>query len=181
AIRTALSIQLKEQIGTTHIKKREQELVRIAFKKMETIPGIHILADNTRERLGIISFYLDGLHYNLVVKLLNDHFGIQVRGGCACAGTYGHFLLDVSYEHSKEITDKISHGDLSEKPGWVRLSIHPVMTDKEVLFICDAIKLVAENGKKWGKKYIYNQQINEFRHESEPEDKTSIVAKWFDL
>ena len=181
AIRTALSIELKEQIGTTQIKKREQELVSLAFKKMETIPGIHILADNTRDRLGIISFYLEGLHYNLVVKLLNDHFGIQVRGGCACAGTYGHFLLDVTYEHSKEITDKISHGDLSEKPGWVRMSIHPVMTDKEVIYITDAIKLVAENGQEWGKEYIYKQQTNEFRHESEPEDKTSVVAQWFDL
>jgi len=139
AIRTALSIEIKNQMGTDNIRKREDELVSRAFIGLDKIPGIHILADNVRKRLGVISFYIDGIHYNLAVKLLNDKFGIQVRGGCACAGTYGHFLLDVSYEHSREITDKINHGDLSEKPGWIRISLHPTMTNAELDLIIDAI------------------------------------------
>lgn len=181
AIKTTLAINLKNQMGTENIKKREEELVKQAFDKLSKIKDVHILADNVLNRLGVISFYILGIHYNLIVKILNDRFGIQVRGGCACAGTYGHYLLDVSYEHSKEITDKISSGDLSDKPGWVRLSLHPTMTDHELDIFVDAIKQIVENIDEWQKDYIYNKQINEFRHKDEPEDKTVIVQKWFNL
>jgi len=181
AIRTALAIELKEKMGVTPILQREKELLDIAFRELDKVPGIHILANNVRERLGVISFYIDGIHYNLVVKLLNDLFGIQVRGGCACAGTYGHYLLDVTYDHSKEITGKINHGDLSEKPGWVRLSLHPTMTDEEIFFITAAVKETALHHSKWENDYIYNKHTNEFRHADEPEDKTSRVMDWFNL
>jgi len=181
AIRTALSIELKNQMGTANIKEREGYLTKLAFKRLENIERLHILADNIRDRLGVLSFYIQGVHYNLVVKLLNDKFGVQVRGGCACAGTYGHFLLDVSHEHSKEITDKISHGDLSEKPGWIRLSLHPTMTDNELSTILDAIEQVATHAGEWESDYIYDRYKNEYRHESEPEDKSGLVEKWFEL
>ena len=181
AIRTALAIKLKEQIGTENMRKREQALVHKAFDLLHEIPGLHILADNVRERLGIISLYIVDIHFNLVVKLLNDRWGIQVRGGCACAGTYGHFLLDVSFEKSKHITDLISHGDLSEKPGWIRISLHPTMCDKELETIADALKQIQINHKEWAKDYIYNIHNNEFRHKNEPEDKTEVVKPWFEL
>jgi len=181
AIRTALAIRLKEQMGTANIRKREEELVPLLMKGLREIEGVHILADNIEKRLGIISFYIDGLHYNLVVKLLNDRFGIQTRGGCACAGTYGHFLLDVSYDRSREITQRITLGDLSDKPGWIRVSLHPTMTAEEVLFILEAVREVVQNAKKWGEEYIYNRHTNEFRHPSEPEDKTVLIKDWFIL
>lgn len=181
AIRTALAIRLKEQMGTANIRKREEELVPLLMKGLREIEGVHILADNIEKRLGIISFYIDGLHYNLVVKLLNDRFGIQTRGGCACAGTYGHFLLDVSYDRSREITQRITLGDLSDKPGWIRVSLHPTMTAEEVLFILEAVREVVQNAKKWGEEYIYNRHTNEFRHPSEPEDKTVLITDWFIL
>ncbi len=181
AIRTALAIRLKEQIGTEKMRKREQQLVHKAFDLFQEIPELHILADNVRERLGIISLYILNIHFNLVVKLLNDRWGIQVRGGCACAGTYGHFLLDVSHEKSKHITDLISHGDLSEKPGWIRISLHPTMTDKELETIAEALKQIQINHKEWAKDYIYNIHNNEFRHKDEPEDKVGVVMPWFEL
>jgi selenocysteine lyase/cysteine desulfurase len=181
AIKTALCIELKNQMGVENIRLREKELVEIAFAEMPKIPGIHILADNVPERLGVISFYLDDIHFNLVVKLLNDRFGIQVRGGCACAGTYGHFLLDVSHDKSKEITDLINHGDLSQKPGWIRLSMHPTMTNDELYTIIDAIRQVSLNHKAWGMDYSYNNKNNEFINRSEPEDKEQVVKQWFQL
>jgi selenocysteine lyase/cysteine desulfurase len=181
AIRAALAIELKNKMGTDKIRRREQEMLAIAFKELDRIPGLRLLAEDNRDRLGIISFYLQNIHFNLVVKLLNDRFGIQVRGGCACAGTYGHYLLDVSYDKSHQITSLISSGDLSQKPGWIRLSLHPTMTDEELLYILDAIRQVQRNHKKWGEDYVYNRHINEFRHQAEPEDKTILISDWFNL
>jgi selenocysteine lyase/cysteine desulfurase len=181
AIRAAMAIELKNKMGTENIRKRELQLLDTAFREMDKIPDLHLLADGNRNRLGIISFYLQNIHFNLVVKLLNDKFGIQVRGGCACAGTYGHYLLDVSYDKSHLITSLISSGDLSQKPGWIRLSLHPTMTDAELNYIMDAIRQVQKNHKKWSDDYIYNRQTNEFRHKYEPEDKTILVRKWFEL
>ena len=181
AIRAALAIELKDKMGVDNIRRREEALLQKAFNELDRIPKLQLLANNERERLGIISFYLQEIHFNLVVKLLNDRFGIQVRGGCACAGTYGHYLLDVTYDKSHEITSLISSGDLSRKPGWVRLSLHPTMTDAELDYIMRAIRQVQQNHMKWGKDYIYNRSINEFRHKDEPEDKTIVVKDWFTL
>ena len=145
------------------------------------MPGIRILAHEQRERLGVISFFIEPIHYNLIVKLLNDRYGIQVRGGCACAGTYGHYLLDVTYEKSHEITERISSGDLSVKPGWVRLSLHPVMLDEEVRFIANALREISENHAEWAKDYRYDKKRNEFIHRSVLTDETEKVKDWFNL
>jgi selenocysteine lyase/cysteine desulfurase len=164
AIKTALAIELKNQMNTEMMHEREKELVALAFRKLKKIKGIHILAENITDRLGIISFYADSIHYNMFVRLLSDRFGVQVRGGCACAGTYGHYLLNVSHDKSKRITDKINLGDLSEKPGWVRLSLHPTMKDKELRFILDAIEEIVKYHPVWKDDYIYDKHTNEFRH-----------------
>jgi selenocysteine lyase/cysteine desulfurase len=181
AIRTALAIEVKNQMNTAKMREREHQLVQIAFKELRKIDGLHILAENVEKRLGVFSFYLDGIHFNLVVKLLSDRFGVQVRGGCACAGTYGHYLLDVSHDKSRKITDLINHGDLSEKPGWIRASLHPTMTDEELFKLIDAIRQVNENHLEWEKDYLYDKYTNEFRHINEPPDKTVIIKPWFKL
>jgi len=180
AIRTALCIKLKEEMGTDKMLKREEELLDITFPALETIPHLHILADNVKNRLGVISFYFDHLHYNLVVKLLSDRYGIQMRGGCACAGTYGHYLLDVSYSRSKRITGKIDHGDLSEKPGWVRMSLHPTMTDTELMKIIEALKEISQDGVSMSKDYIYSNHTNEFSHIKGEERIRNRVITWFE-
>lgn len=181
AIRAALCIELKNQMGTRNIRLREKELVERIFNGLKRIPNLYILADNHRARLAVVSFYFSNIHYNLVVKLLSDRFGIQVRGGCVCAGTYGHFLLNVDYEHSRQITEKINTGDLSDKPGWVRLSMHPTMTNAEADFILAALEQIQQNHKEWEKDYEYNPRQNEFRHKSAPKDLTTKVAGWFKL
>jgi selenocysteine lyase/cysteine desulfurase len=183
SIRAAMAMELKEQMGVDKILARERELLDIVLPGLRRIPGIRVLADNVDDRLGVISFYHPDIHFNLFVRLLNDRFGIQTRGGCACAGTYGHFLLEVTYDRSSRITEKISHGDLSEKPGWVRWSLHPVMTDREMYAILDAIEQIARNFREWGNEYLYNPHSNEFVHHSHsdpgPEDR--LVSEWFNL
>ena len=116
-----------------------------------------------------------------MVKLLSDRYGIQVRGGCACAGTYGHYLLNVSHQDSHKITELINQGDLSLKPGWVRLSLHPTMTDEELNFIVNAIREIEDNHREWGRDYVYNRRKNEFFHREEQKDKTEVVRNWFTL
>jgi selenocysteine lyase/cysteine desulfurase len=168
AIRTALAIALKEQMGVDRILAREHALIDRIWPRLAAIPGLHVLADQHRDRIGCISFYVDGLHYNLAVQLLNDRYGVQVRGGCSCAGTYGHYLLAVSRERSRRITDAINAGCLADKPGWVRLSLHPTMTDAEVDAIADAIEAVARHHREWARDYRYCERTNAFRWAGHP-------------
>lgn len=162
AIRAALAIEVKEQMGVAAMAAREAELLPVVFERLRAIPGLHLLADRHEERLGIVSFYVDDVHYNLLVQLLNDRFGIQVRGGCSCAGTYGHFLLHLDRAMSHEIFERVDRGDQSLKPGWVRLSVHPTMTDAELTYVLDAIEAIVENIGAWGRDYRYNPHTNEY-------------------
>ena len=183
SIKAALAMELKEQMGVDNMLKREKELLDIALPGLRSIDGIQILANNVDDRLGVISFYHPEIHFNLFVKLLNDRFGIQTRGGCACAGTYGHFLLEVTYDQSREITEKINTGDLSEKPGWVRWSLHPTNTNDEVRLVLHAVKEVTLNHKKWVEDYVYNSKKNEFIHHTQTERSVEddIMKDWFSL
>ncbi|MFC2130402.1 aminotransferase class V-fold PLP-dependent enzyme [Bacteroidota bacterium] len=179
-MKVALAIKLKEEMGVENLLQREREILDILWTKLSKIKNLHILADNIKNRLGVFSFYIDGLHYNLAVKLLNDRFGIQTRGGCSCAGTYGHYLLHVTEEQSRNITKEIDRGDLSDKPGWIRLSIHPTMTDKEIFYICDAIKKVSKKYKKWEKDYLYIPNKNEYEHKKGYAFEKEKVENWFE-
>ncbi len=180
SIRAALCFQLKEQMGIENIRRREEEMVRQAFEGLDSVPGLKILANEIRNRLGVISFYIEGIHYNLVVRLLNDLYGIQVRGGCACAGTYGHFLLEVSHEKSREITERINHGDLSEKPGWVRWSLHPTTTSDEILLMTRALNHIVDHISQLGPLYHYDIHTNTFRHRDEDQLRYErLMNEWF--
>ena len=178
-IRAALAVELKEEMGTGLMKKREEELIKMAFEGLQKIKGINILADNVPDRIGVVSFTHNEIHYNLIVKLLSDHYGIQVRGGCVCAGTYGHFLLDVSHEESLEIAKKIEAGDLSVKPGWVRWSLHPITTNEEVQYFLHAVEGIVKNANIWCRDYYYDKKVNEYYHKDDDGQRRKLVSKWF--
>ncbi len=181
AIRTALAFDLKNQMGIENIENREKELIPRAFKGLRAIPGVRILADNVIDRIGSLSFYVENTHYNIVVKLLSDRYGIQVRGGCACAGTYGHYLLDVTHNYSRKITELINSGDLSEKPGWIRWSIHPTALDSEIDYFVFAVEEIAKNHDRWAMDYEYKKQTNEFTHKKMIGKSNYDLNKWFSL
>ena len=178
-IKTALAIQLKEKMGVDNILKREHEIVEYVFEKIGIFENIEILAKNHKDRLGVISFYINDLHFNLGVKLLNDKFGIQTRGGCSCAGTYGHYLLHVDKKTSDDLVCSISSGDLIKKPGWIRMSIHPTTTNEEIEYVCDCIIALAENHSDWANDYNYNLKTNEFTHKNAKPVEAEMVQKWF--
>jgi selenocysteine lyase/cysteine desulfurase len=161
-IRTALSIRLKEKMGCQEIKQREAELVSLMYSELSKIPKLEILHKQHKERLCVISFYVPNIHYNLIVRLLSDRFGIQTRGGCSCAGTYGHILLGVDEQTSEEITCQIDQGDLSRKPGWVRVSLHPTTTDSEAKFIADCISQIVGNIRLWEKDYQFDPSMGDY-------------------
>ncbi len=180
-IKSALAIRLKEKMGIDKILQREKELIDYVFEQLQGIPNLSLLAPQHKNRLGVISFYIDSLHFNLGVKLLNDRFGIQTRGGCSCAGTYGHYLLHVDQEQSNYLTEKISNGDLIVKPGWIRMSVHPTTTNEEIDYVCKSIRQLAENHTEWVNDYRYNSVNNEFVHNSVNPDENHIVEQWFQL
>jgi len=155
-IKAAMCLTLKNEIDVSRMLAREHHLLDLIWNKFSSIPNLHILAPEHKDRLAVISFYIDDLHYNLGVKLLNDKFGIQCRGGCSCAGTYGHFLLNIDQSRSRRITDLIDRGDYSEKPGWMRISLHPTMTDEEVLFIGESVTALAEKFPEWREEYNFD-------------------------
>jgi selenocysteine lyase/cysteine desulfurase len=179
AIKVALAIQLKEQMKVDKILAREHEINKIVFNRLSKIHNLTILASQHTDRLGIFSFFVENAHFNLIVKLLNDRFGIQTRGGCSCAGTYGHYLLHLDQQTSEGIENQISEGCLMERPGWVRMSIHPTITNKEVLFVCESIKKVAKNFEEWGKDYEYDAIKNEFIYKFKEPLEKELVNNWF--
>lgn len=180
-IRAALAVQLKNAMGVARIAAREHAIVERVFAKLGSAAGVVILAARHRDRLPVFSFYLPGLHYNLVVRMLNDRFGVQARGGCSCAGTYGHYLLNVDYQQSHAITQRIDGGDLTEKPGWVRISFHPTMTDDEVDQVCHAVCEVARNGQQWSRDYRQCPGGNDFENLGAPPAIHEMVEQWFDM
>ncbi len=163
-IKAALAILLKGEMGIPDILEREEELKEVLLAGLNDCPDMEVLERSQRNRLGIVSFYCPDKHYNLIVKLLNDRFGIQTRGGCSCAGTYGHILLNMDQAKSHAITARIDHGDLSVKPGWVRVSVHPTMTVEEVEYIVAAVREVIENYDEYRRDYTFNPHNAEFYH-----------------
>lgn len=161
-IKAALCFKLKKEMGVENILKREEEIVNTVLTRLATIDNVHVLAGHISHRVGAISFYIDGMHFNLGVKLLNDYFGIQVRGGCACAGTYGHYLLNIDQEQSADIVERLGKGELSVRPGWIRLSLHPTFTDEDISYILESIEYVAKNFEELGRNYTYNPKKNIF-------------------
>lgn len=164
AIRAAMAVRLKDKMGTEAMAAREKELLSTAMGRLRNNDRIQILADGDENRIGVVSFYAEGIHHNLLVRLLNDHYGIQVRGGCSCAGTYGHYLLDVTRKLSSSITEEIDQGDLTQKPGWVRMSLHPTMTDTELVTILDAVDETLDKAEAWGRDYRFEPINGEFFH-----------------
>ena len=163
-IRAAMAVRLKESITVKRIKERKNQLLKLFFREMDTVEEVHFLANDVRERHGIVSFYIEDFHYNLLTKVLNDKYGIQVRGGCACAGTYGHILFDLDMASSNKMRKFILQGDNTFKLGFVRVSLHPTLSNEQCLYITNSIKEIIAKRTYWQKEYAYQNSANEYMH-----------------
>ena len=179
-IRASLAIKLKEKMGVDNMMAREEELLAYFFERMKAHPNISVLAHGHTHRLGVLSLNIEGLHHDLAVKILNDRFGIQSRGGCSCAGTYGHYLLQIDQKRSSEILEKVSCGFTEMKPGWVRVSIHPTTSNQEMEYVCDCLIALADHALEWKKEYLLEK--GHYRHVSEKiSEGIPLNDQWFEV
>ena len=151
SIRAGLVFQLKERVGVERDPRGcEEDFIDRAIAAWSAEPGIGILGNPALPRLSIVSFTIrhDGryLHHNFVVALLNDLFGIQSRGGCSCAGPYGHRLLGIDIETSHAFEREISRGCEGIKPGWVRVNFNYFISEAVFDYLVGAVALVARDG-----------------------------------
>ena len=170
SIRCGLVFGLKAAVGVEAIREREEALIHRALHRWEANPGIEILGSHQAERLSIVSFVIRHagryLHHNYVVALLNDLFGIQSRGGCSCAGPYGHRLLGIDLETSHGFEREINRGCEGIKPGWVRVNFNYFISDAVADFILDAVDLVASEGWRLLPDYAFDPATGLWRHRS---------------
>jgi selenocysteine lyase/cysteine desulfurase len=168
SIRAGLVFQLKEAVGVDAIREKEEEFIQRAIASWSTNPNLVVLGNKDAWRLSIVSFVVKHrrayLHHNFVVALLNDLFGIQARGGCSCAGPYGHRLLGIDLNTSKEFEREIVRGCEGIKPGWVRVNFNYFLSDIQFQFLIDAIHLIAAEGWRLLPHYDFDPDTGIWRN-----------------
>ncbi len=168
SIRAGLVFQLKEAVGHEAIRERETSFIHRAVESWEQNPNLQILGNRDAWRLSIVSFVVKHgsgyLHHNYVATLLNDLFGIQARAGCSCAGPYGHRLLGIDIETSKEFEREIVKGCEGVKPGWVRVNFNYFLSDEVFEFLLRAVHVVADEGWKLLPHYDFEPTTGKWRH-----------------
>jgi len=169
SIRAGLVFQLKQAVGTEVIRRREDRFLRQAIASWKQEPRLEILGNLDAERLSIVSFVLRSptgryLHHNYVVALLNDLFGIQARGGCSCAGPYGHRLLGIDLERSHEFEREIARGCEGIKPGWVRINFNYFLSEAVFEYLVSAVRLVARDGWRLLEDYRFDPVSGLWHH-----------------
>ena len=173
SIRAGLVFQLKEYVGIPTIHALEAKFLARAIAAFDQEPRIELLGNIKAERLSILSFVIKGptgkyLHHNFVVALLNDLFGIQSRGGCSCAGPYGHRLLGIDLEKSHEFESQITGGCEGIKPGWVRVNLNYFVSDTVVDHIIESLLFIAQSGHLFLSDYHFNPDSGLWKHRNGP-------------
>ena len=170
SIRAGLVFQLKEAVGSDEIERREQDFITRAIARWSAHPKIRILGNPHAHRLSIVSFVVQCpdngqyLHHNFVVALLNDLFGIQARGGCSCAGPYGHRLLGIDLPQSERFACQILAGLEGIKPGWARVNFNYFISEDVFDFVVSAVEWVASNGWRLLDDYTFDIHTGLWKH-----------------
>lgn len=175
SIRAGLVFRLQQAVGTQTIEAIEHRRIRSALDRLSAVPEIDILGDTDAARLSILSFrVLHGereLHYGFVIALFNDLFGIQARGGCSCAGPYGHLLLGLDPTRSGELEKRSAEQGYSAlRPGWVRLNFNYFISQNEFEFLLDAICVIAQDGWRLLPHYVLDTGTGLWRYHGESPD-----------
>ncbi len=173
SIRAGLVFDLKRAVGTDVIRAHEEDLVHRAVTAWSANPAIGVLGNVEADRLSIVSFTVRGptgryLHHNAIVAMLNDVFGIQARGGCSCAGPYGHRLLGISLDRSAEFESQITIGCEGIKPGWVRVNFNYFISEEVFTYLVEAVDLLATDGWALLEDYRFDIATGLWKHRAGP-------------
>lgn len=157
-IRAALAFLVKAAVGQDFITRRDRELKERAEAVWRGNPRLRLLGAGKSNRLPIFSLAVrdgDGgyIHHQLFTRMLSDVTGVQARGGCVCAGPYGHRLLHVGRERSEAIRGAILAGREIEKPGWVRLNFSYLMDDATADHVIDSVDMLARKAASFAGHY----------------------------
>jgi selenocysteine lyase/cysteine desulfurase len=165
-IRAGLAFELKELVGVARIARVEDSFIRRAIERLSKHKKIAVLGDLHAPRLAILSLVFDEgrLHHNLAARMLSDRWGIQTRGGCMCAGTYGHELLAIGASRSFEIRCALEEGDETARPGWLRISFSPATTEEDFAVLLDCLEELADRWQEWAADYAMDQKTATWRH-----------------
>jgi selenocysteine lyase/cysteine desulfurase len=152
SVRAGLVFKLQQAVGTDLIESLEASFKERALAQWKLNKNIEVLGDSSQEGLSIFSLRIKheeaDLHYGFVVALLNDLFGIQARGGCSCAGPYGHELLGMDLNYSRKLEKELNKGHMVMRPGWVRLNFNYFINEETFDYLLNAIEYVSELGWK---------------------------------
>ncbi len=168
SIRAGLVFHVKRAVGEGVIEARERAFIERAIAAWSAEPNLHVLGSLSAKRLSIVSFLVRHgelfLHHNFVVALLNDLFGIQARGGCSCAGPYGHRLLGIGLARSDRFRRAIDSGCEGIKPGWVRVNFNYFISERTFQFIIEAVRLIAHEGFRLLHDYRFDPEAGVWWH-----------------
>ncbi len=177
-IRAALVMLIKEAVGVDAILARDEELRLKALDAWRDVPQIQLLGQHPAViALPIFSFQVRDasgapFHHQLFTRMLSDIHGIQVRGGCACAGPYAHRLLFIDETTSASLQQKLRAGQETERPGWVRLNLSYLHSDAQVEKIISAVSDLARTCSEWQSAYTVDTATARFRPKGDPSDMT---------
>jgi selenocysteine lyase/cysteine desulfurase len=184
SIRAGLVVALKEAVGTDLIQEREQRFLHRALRRWRRNPNLELLGNLEVARLPIVSFRVRSggrlLHHELVVALLNDLFGIQARGGCSCAGPYGHRLLGIGPDRSRALSEQAGRGFLGIKPGWARVGFNYFITEDACDYLIEAVDLLAGSGHRLLGDYRFDPRGGQWRHRYAPPDDEPSLTELLD-
>ncbi|MFJ8630458.1 aminotransferase class V-fold PLP-dependent enzyme [Streptomyces sp. NPDC093568] len=169
SVRAGMVFALKQAVGTDTIQAAEERHWRRALAHWDRNPGIEILGNHHARRLSIVSFRIRHgerayLHHNYVVALLNDLFGIQARGGCSCAGPYGHRLLAIDAPTSHALLDEVVRGCDGIKHGWSRLNFNYFISETVRDYLINAVDLIAAYGHRLLLDYRFDPHTGQWHH-----------------
>lgn len=185
SVRAGLVFKLQQQIGTDNIEALEHCYIQRAMQQLGALDNFEILGSTTAPRLSILSFNIKHqqsvLHYGFVVALLNDLFGIQARGGCSCAGPYGHELLDLSSDASQAIEEQLHQGFMVLRPGWVRLNFNYFIDEQTFDYLLGALTLIAKHGWRMLGSYQFNQQLGTWEYSASSTPQTLSLDELLDV
>ena len=169
AIRAGLVFKLQQEVGTELIEQKEHDFVQRALSRWQSSENIEVLGNTEADRLSIISMRIKrqgkDLHYGFVVALLNDLFGIQARGGCSCAGPYGHCLLGMDMAYSKALEEQLTEGLMIFRPGWIRLNFNYFIDEQTFDYLLRAVELIAEFGWRLLPYYFFDKNSGTWRYQ----------------